>query len=218
MTFRVTQLGGFGGGGQNFPVVQATNTSFESATTTPTISLPSGIVAGDLLIIALDIGGSKTVTDWDVTKDFTEIVQDTETTRATLAVAYRIADGTEGATVDVTINSADTSSHVSYRISGAGGSAPEGTIAKASSGSADPPSLTPSWGLRKTLWLAMKASKNNASSVDPSNYTDGIGTNSGSEDEIRSAVRELEAASEDPGVFTMDSEAWVAATIAIEPL
>ncbi len=212
---RLNHLTGFGSGGDFFPVVKGTATSETSNSVTQVVSLPSGIVSGDLLRIELALRDGAVVTDWDVTKDFTEILQETNTGDITLAIGYRIADGTEGATVTVTIDVAQDGSHLSYRISDHSGNAPDGTGFEDTGTNPDPPDHTPAGGLKKYLWLASVAGKNQVTTADPTNYTDGFGI--GSDPSIRSARRELHAISENPGVFTGVSVQYAAATVAIEP-
>ncbi|MFZ2886447.1 MAG: LamG domain-containing protein, partial [Minisyncoccia bacterium] len=158
---------------------------------------------------------------------WTELVNTTGgTSGGTGAIYYKIADGGEGATVNVTSSSGSLSSHNTYRISGVTGT-PEATSAGGSSNNPDPPSLTPSWGAGDTLWIAMAgAGVQNATTPNvtayPSSYADGIeishnfaafaGFSAGS------ARRSLNATSDDPGTFTINgtSPQWIASTLAIE--
>lgn len=96
----------------------------------------------------------------------------------------------------------------------------------------DPPSLTPSWGSNTTLWFAFActSSRDSGTGLDvvqtiptvPVNYltirgTDGSG---GSGDpKMNTAKRNLTAASENPGGFTLGTSdlQWFAATVAIRP-
>lgn len=202
------------GGGGAFPVVQGTAVSTSSGTTA-TISLPSSIPSGALIIIELAIDLAALVTNWDVTKDFTPFFNTAVTANIRLMKAYRISNGTEGATVDVTIGTSEVTSHLAYHISGAASTAPEATGAQASGGNADPPTHTPSWGAKKTLWLASAATEIVTTS-DPANYTDGIGTGA-SGVFIRSLQQNLVALSDDPGSFTIASGRWVAGTTSVQP-
>ena len=115
-----------GAGSTAFPVVVGTALSTDTSGAVKTISLPSSIPSGRLILIQMVISDGKTVSDWDTTKDFTEIFQETFSNDITLATAYRIADGTEGATIDVTLNVAKDAAALVYHISGAKGTAPEG--------------------------------------------------------------------------------------------
>ena len=89
----------------------------------------------------------------------------------------------------------------------------------------DPSSLNPTgWGTENTLWLAVANRCDDSSAITayPTNYTNGTDTiadgGANKSAGVESARRELNAASEDPGTFTIDeSEAWIAHTIGIEP-
>jgi len=85
------------------PVVQATATSTTgSNSTTHTITVPSGVVSGDLLIafIAIENATSPANQFTGVTDSFTEIKDKTTggTAGASLGVFFKVSDGTEGAT------------------------------------------------------------------------------------------------------------------------
>jgi hypothetical protein len=102
---------------------------------------------------------------------------------------------------------------------------PESAPAEATGSTApNPPSLTPSWGAADTLWLAVTGWSEGTitASAFPTNYTNtgqnGTGVAGSEGVSIGWGFRELNAASEDPGTFTLGSAAnWVAFTIAIRP-
>ena len=88
----------------------------------------------------------------------------------------------------------------------------------------DPGALSPSWGVSNALWIAYTAySSDSAVTGYPANYTDGTWTQSNanassSAAHTVSAVRELNAATENPGNFTLSNvSGHVANTIAIRP-
>jgi hypothetical protein len=86
--------------GGPFPAVQTTNTSGESANVTShTVNLPANISAGDLLIVFFSCDGDSTVT-WPTADGWASIFH--QTNSVTLDIGYKIADGTEGATITVT--------------------------------------------------------------------------------------------------------------------
>lgn len=96
-----------------------------------------------------------------------------------------------------------------------------GTAATGASTLPNPPTLTPSWGAADTLWLVVAgASGAVTASAYPTNYTDGNddATSSGTAASIASARRALNAATEDPGTFTISASTnWVAQTLAVRP-
>lgn len=208
-----------------FPVVEATATTVnETRATSHPVNLPSGITAGDLLLMAFYSRGSVTIT-WP--SGWTEVDQYAYTAgvkNVTGGIAYRIADGSEGSTVTVTINSSRRIAAVIWRISGADTAvAPEFSRQAGDSTNPDSPALTPSWGAVDTLWLSIEGHTNGASSVTsyPANYSGGVqalSSGSAGRADAAGAYRQLNASSEDPGQFTIANTAsWVAYTVSISP-
>jgi len=202
---------------QDYPTVAGTNTSVESSTTTShTVDLPAGIQSGDLLLafFAGDYIGAGIIT-WP--GDWTELFKKGT---HTVGAIYKVATGGEGSSITVTTSLAVKSAHQTYRITEYTG-APEiaNTSSVATSATPNPPSLTTSWGNSRVLWIAGfggdDASSRTLSSY-PTDYSDGQFTSTGGYTYVGSAVRELEAASEDPGVFTLSgSICWYAWTIGV---
>lgn len=207
------------GSSSAFPAVMATNTSFDTTnSTSKTVNLPASIAAGELLVIIIATGNTATVS----ASGWTFLSQDSNGTISTMTLGYKTATGAEGATVTVTLGTARKFAATSYRISGWGGAAPEkGTAATGSSVSPDPPSLTPSWGTKNTLWLAAYSSNGSAGATGyPSSYSNGITATTGAtatQVSIASAERQRSASSEDPGAFTQATAGWVAQTFGISP-
>ena len=222
-------------GGSAFPQVETTNTSATTTSSTShTVSLPTGIQSGELLIAML--GGyeftQSSPVDVSWPGGWTEFYEeDASVPNLHLAVAgaYRQADGTEGSSITVTTNFSVLAAHNTYRISGAADPAdqpPEAaTIAYTDTASGiDPPSLTPTGGAKNYLWLAVAGWRRTGVNeiVNPGSYTGGIEDSSGgssSGTRLRSLSRQLNAASENPSTFTLDgnSERRVGATIAVHP-
>jgi len=200
----------------DFPTVAATNTSNATEVTSHAISLPADILSGHLLIVLLGLADNRTTT-WP--GGWTEMWSVSSAGAVVFEGYYRIADGTEGATITVTTNFGTTSGHNSYRITGYADTPEDGTPATGSGTTPDPPSLTPSWGAEDTLWLACMMHDVADITGFPTNYTDGIESSAGSSSAITgSARRELNATSENPGTFTVSlSFDWIANTIAIRP-
>ncbi len=193
-----------------FPVVAATNSSqVTTPGTSHACSLPAAIAAGNLLILLFSTDSTTTVSTpagWTLL--------DSATNGAIRHTSFwKTASGSEGASVTVTTGSSTNSAHRSYRITGQGASAPEHGIATTGSSTGpDSPSLTPSWGVADTLWIASTGYSSSTSiNANPTNYT-GIAGFGGD----GSAWRQLNAASEDPGAFTLAATSlWVAQTIAV---
>lgn len=175
-----------------FPTVEATATSQNNtATTGPhTVTLPSGIVAGDLLVILIRTG-VPSATGWTVD--------------ASNRVMTRTADGSEGASVAVTSGSAARMVAIAYRISG-------WTAFEISSlpSSIDPPSFSPAWGADDTLWIATATATSSdwTFTTAPTNYgslleTGNPSNSATSRSRIAAATRSLNASSDDPDAFAV---------------
>lgn len=101
----------------------------------------------------------------------------------------------------------------------------ESSSATGTSVSPDPPSLAPSWGSRTTLWFSVAARADTTAvddvSASPALYVDNeLSTDTGTGPGLGlvTSWRQVEAASENPGAYTLaGSEDWAALTLAIEP-
>ncbi len=209
-----------------FPTVESlTETPFGSNATEHLVAMPATVNSGDLLVALFSNDGDSTVTTpggWSLLG--------TETADAAaddrLSIYSRDADGTEGGTTVDFVTSADQQAAAQvYRITGWGGTVPDdtelGSFATGSDANPDPPSLSPSWGAEDTLWLAISNHIDGDRNIDvyPASYTDGTMTvaSAAAGTSLQSARRELNAASEDPGAFTIDaSRRWAAVTLAIQ--
>lgn len=215
-------------GSAAFPTVAGTAQSIEGAAnvTDHDVSLPASIGAGDLLVAIFFSDGVETVT-WP--NEGTDWVQCTEgSDGGTGSVYYRIASGSEGATILVTTGTTERSAHVVYRITGYT-SPPEcaAPVGGASGADPNPPTLTPSWGAADTLFIAVCAWDEGTNSTivdaDPANYTNTISQQAGTDVNgvtLTVSRRELNATSDDPGACdftTAASPQPLAMTIAIQP-
>lgn len=212
--FPAASAGAFGA----FPVVQATNVT----NTDTSANLPASIQSGDLLLLFIaDCVGSDpgAISGW--TQFFHE---GTSGTAGLLTGYYRVANGSEGATLTIPVQAAS----LTYRISGYQGTPESADTSSTSAGSPDPPSLAPSWGSAKTLWIAVglitstSAAGPRTISGFPSNYTGGITAEQNLPFNdvctVGGAQRNLEASSDDPGAFTVSAtDGWAAAIVAIRP-
>lgn len=197
-----------------YPIVGATATSSDAQDPAADhiVSLPSGIVSGELIVVLTQWVNAENLT-WP--SGWTEFMNQ----NSKLIGAYRFADGTEGSTIAVTPDAGGGSAHNAYRISSAKLASPSVTIATGTSATPDPPSETPAGGLQNYLWIAVAG--NDDLNVDitaaSSGYNDFI-TAENEPSHIGSAWRHLASTFENPGTFTQDSSAfWRAATISIAP-
>lgn len=201
-----------------FPAVEATSAGHTASGTSHAITLASGLVNGELCIAC--IMGDTNVTAWAWPAGWTELF-DTLGSSGTLSCSYRFADGTEGGSVTATSTGTATATYNTYRISGQhASSAPEvGTSATGSSTTPDPPSVTASWGAEDNLWLPVLGTpNNNTSGSAPTSYTNLLQGDSSSGQNCWSARRSLNAATEDPGTFTMSGGGgWITNTVVVRP-
>jgi hypothetical protein len=207
-----------------FPVVEATNTGNTSSNSGSfNVPLPASIVSGNLLLVFITIAKDSGITlntpsGWG---DLFALGTANGNLRI-FAGFYRTADGSEGATQTFSLASSDGAwATTSMRISGWQGTPEAATIATGSSANPDCPSLTPSWGSAKTLWLAVAGNRDDDSyTVSPTNYTNLIQGQATHNQGSTTAVtrRELEATSDDPSAYTIAaSEPWATTTVAIRP-
>jgi hypothetical protein len=184
------------------------------------VNLPLGIVAGEtLLVFIYDSGGGSAPAGWTKTFPFNN-----------LEVYFRLADGTEGSTVTITITSSKAAA-VAYRITGAADPTVSGVYqASGASGASgtnpDPPSVTPTGGSQDYLFAAVAGVNADVTATAyPTNYSMGQktvssgGTGSGSTKRgIAVAFRQLTASTDDPGTFTFSGAGtWDANTLAVFP-
>jgi hypothetical protein len=208
-----------------FASIAATNQGTGASSTEHTCNLPADIAAGDLLLLHFGTNTTFTFADGNPPTGWTEkFLFFNDSIFDAHALLVRVADGDEGATVVVNTTGAETSWHISARISAATwvGSLTGVEVsanATGDSNEADPPSLTPDFGLSDTLWLALAMRNHSAAPTSfPTNYDDNQITQGITGSAGAWASRELAATSEDPGIFTYADpiREWSAVTVAIQ--
>jgi hypothetical protein len=209
-------------------VTRASSTTDSNVITNHTVTLPGSLVSGNLIVAAIcfDNQTSALAVTWPA--GWTELLDSVDDTRAlALNVAYRVSDGSEGASITVTTNNGEQAAHRTWQISGQHpSSAPEiGTTSSATyTSSPDPPSVTASWGSDDTLWLALAALDNGGVAVStyPTSYSQGanitsLGTGLAAAT-LGVAERENATATENPATFALTASCdSLANTIAIRP-
>lgn len=206
-------------------------TNDQTAGTTTAINLPTGITAGETLVILI---ADKTAIDNEgAIAGWTKLVDNIFATGSggSCHAFYRKADGTEGATVNYTTTTSTRAAAVAFRVSGAADptvTAPEAAegAGQANSVAPNPPAVTPSGGAKDYLVVAFfSSSGGRITSSVPASYT-ALGTDGGNSGTatnvgIGSAYRQLTAATtEDPGTFATTgagTEEVSTATIALYP-
>jgi hypothetical protein len=215
-----------------FPAIGSTNTTNgTTATTSPVVNLPTGIVAGNLLLVLFR--GASLSGDITWPAGWTELFDDaSDASNDETTMAWRKADGTEGATITLSTPVSGKFAALSWRITGAADPTVQppqfATLATGASVNPNPGSLTPTGGAKDYLWLAVggwEGEQTSPPGTFPANYTlNQIGADSGiagavaTNCRLAGAGRQLNAASEDPGAFTISvSDDWTATTLAIHP-
>jgi hypothetical protein len=209
--------------GNGYPSVVGSASSQKTVTagSTHNVALPSGIQSGDLVMVfwadANTVGTAMTVpAGWTILYNTTW-----PSSNARHIALYRVADGSEGTILAVTAG-LERSAHTAYRIA-AGSYQGIPTATGAATGTSinpDPGSLTSGFGAVPTLWIAAAHVTGAPSNNIPASYTNaaqGYTGNTGIEHaRMTTAARYTSAASENPGVFTLDaSRSWSAFTIAV---
>lgn len=205
-----------------FPIVAAFNTSGDSGTT-PSVALPAGISAGDLLFIFIATDGDNTVTNWN---GFTMLGTESNGTANSFHVGYKKATGGEGGSVTITLSVSEPSRHISYRITGMEDptvQAPEiSTVAEASSNSPNPTIVTPTGGAQDYLWIHADGwDRDRTVTGWESNFAnDRLSSVGGGAGGCGCAVSTMpdNVASKDPGAITIsNADTWIAWTIVVHP-
>ncbi len=213
----------------SFPQVAGPITQqFSTAGTSHGVTMPATVNAGDLLMTVFCWYASAGATTATIPSGWTSKLN-TTLNSVGLAVAIKVADGTEdSSSQNWTLSVSAAACAITFRITDWFGTTAGVEAAIANTGivtSLDTPSLSPSWGSAKTLWLAVvgAADDNATVSVYPTNYTTntsyvnaGAANNSSCETAV--GWRELEAASDDPGSFTLsEAESVITTLVAVRP-
>jgi hypothetical protein len=199
--------------------------SDSSAVTTREISLPSGSVAGSLIILGVscrDSTGTVTLNETGWTKLFSE-TQSVATSRVWLEAYYKRLSGSE---TTLTLNTSATvmCAWATWRMTGEHASSnPESVDGSAITQNPDPPSLSPSWGNEAAVFIVLTGVPCDAATCTVSTYPTNYTTNgrqfqsgNGVEASIGASDREATTGTENPGTFALSSsQAASAATIAV---
>lgn len=214
-----------------FPTVAAIGTAHTTTTnqTSKSINCPAA-QAGDRLILVMCWDGSPTVNSVSAVNGQSwsqriHVLAPSSTARFAIYEISSLTANISSQTVTVGLSASEMGGAQIYAIRGsdpAGGSLLFSSSVTGTSTAPDPGSLNPAnWDVEDTLWLAICGNDGNVSvSGYPTNYTNGLNTRAANSAGagIGVARRELSAASEDPGAFTLSaSDGWVAVTAAIRP-
>lgn len=189
-----------------------------SNTTSHSITMPAGVVPGDIIVVSFAVDGAPTVSintgvsgsNWNL------LGQASNSTVVTNAIAWKVAEG--GDVLTLTTSAAEQSSHISTRWQDA--SSVTGSSANGSSTNSNPPSHTPGGGSLNYAWMATRAGDSTVvATVAPANFNNlttlaAAGTNGASSN---TAERLFNGSVLDPGTFTSGNEQWASWTLAIWP-
>jgi hypothetical protein len=209
-----------------FPeVLSVTKTIDNTSALSHTVTLPS-FNAGDRLILLWgdNFNNSRAVT----TGGWTEVL---DVSTSSIFVAYRDMDGTEASTITVT-NTPDSTEVVHFVVrlkvdTFDKTKAPEGVHTLNGADPADCPSLTPTWGRAKALWIAFCATDSTTSPITltsaPYGYRDysdfgETGGTAAPDSMAGYGIGFHDSATQNPATFTMSvaESSWDTATIAIK--
>ena len=207
-----------------FPQVEASQTSTTTtAGTNHTITMPASIVAGETLLIFASSDGN---IDWGFPEGWTALKY-TLGNGSTLGIAWRKADGTEGASITATTSASEKTASICWRISSA--SDPTVSPPEVSTGETgfnknpDADAITPSGGSKDYLWIAVVTQNEDVTtSAYPTGYTDnqtcydggtGIGGCT-----IIVCSKEQTTTTNNPSAFTTSEEGgWGACSVVVYP-
>lgn len=196
-------------------------TDLSTSQTSQTVNLPGSIASGDVLVGIIRTATAATIT-WPA--GWTQLEESTaDGSDDTTSLAWRAADGTEGATISVTFGTAARGAALVYRITGTATLAVDKS--SAATGSASHPD-SPSYTVGKshdTLWLSLAGGEWAKSLVSgPSGYSNATlqassGSSSGGNCTVAGASKQANASTtENPGAWAWDSgTVWTAWTVAV---
>lgn len=216
-----------------FPQVLGRQSSSRATDATTHDVVLTAFSAGDLVVIVYSTDGSG-ASNWTTTSTndgaggpFTwqkPMADENNSGGCNGGVRWRIMSGSETSPQEFTTSASETFTSRAYVIDDGTYNATtpvEVASSEQNTQDPDPPSLTPSWGALDTLWIAAYASDLHATSTGPasySNFVNVVSLGSGSIScSIGVADRELNATSENPGIFTKAAENHINMTIAIQP-
>lgn len=189
-----------------YPSIRSSATGSDSGDTTPDVTLPATIGAGDLLLLVGSLSSSTTITapsGWSTLSNTGQHF-----------AFYKTAVGDEdGASITFGLSGFRNTSWIVYSIQDWDGTTP--AIGTWTSG-IDPPNLTSGFGSVETLWIAFARDESFNFTVAPSGYSGLI--NYLASIVVGSAYKQSTSSSEDPGAFTESGNGFVrySNTIAIK--
>lgn len=203
-------------------------TNISTAVTSWSVNLPASIAAGNILVMLVRTGAASTHTlptgwNWLIQNDTAD--GSTQTT----SVMYKVATGSEGATLTYDPGGSQKGAAIVTRITGGSSSiTPDVSIATGTTGTnvINPPSRAVTGGPKDVLVLALGGmdAETSTPSAAPTNYSNLQTANSGTAGSVASntiicsATRGLtNVSTEDPGAFTHAAvnSGWTGITVVV---
>lgn len=192
-----------------FPVRESTATTAANPNTILSVTMPAGVVSGNLLLmyVASFAGRTPTTpTGWTLEAGAGSRYG---------SVFSRVSDGGEGASEDIEFTEFSICVAIAERWSGASGNV-EAAVGTADAD--DPPNLTPSWGSKDTAWTtAFTSVDTTPPATMPANYGNQVSIAGTLDTCLSVGRRELAATSDNPAAWTGYDTAHLTFTVAIEP-
>lgn len=194
------------------PVDAGRNTTNVTASSDPwTVNLPGTIGAGNLLVLYARAASAvtfNTPSDWTVS---TFVNNDTsDASDDVTSMFWKVATGSEGATLSLDLSAAAKGAALCWRITGADTTVePDEEGAVGTGANANPPAITPPGGSSDYLFLACIGLDGETQTfTQPSGYSNLIQANSGTGGAASTNVRLGGASVQRTGVSTEDAGAW----------
>ena len=185
---------------------------------TPSCSLPSGISSGDIIVVFVGVDGSPTASISGFTQ---QIAESAWAASASYFIFSKVADGTEGSSVTLTLNASEAVCVSIWVISNVTQIAFSSAATNAGSVNPDSPSLTSGFGGISTFWISSFATDNGTPTISsfPSGYLNGQSlsfSNDFGSTRLGVSGKIARVPTEDPPQYTIsESHNWCAVTVAI---
>lgn len=208
----------------SFPVVIATTSGGGTYYGGQNVAVPATPQAGDLILCLAII--NYPYPSVDTPAGYTRLINQFLYSDAAGLVQYKIAAGGETTIAMSSFNTGGNANfgfeYICYLIRGVTGNPEVSSVAAPGGQSSNPPSLTPSWGAKDTLWIVGYMESVSYTPVAPATYGNALSyVVGGNNPAVWSWRKEAHAASDDPASFTNDSPGgvWNASfTIAVRGL
>lgn len=195
-----------------FPVLESQERTRSAIGTSAAVVMPTGITAGDLLILVASIGVNETISINSGTNWIKAGQQNI--TGASSAVFWKIADGSDALILEWTSSSQLCA--ICSRISGA--YTVEVDYNTGTTANPDPPNLIGQDGEEDYMyWLGLSTGSNIVPSSAPTDYSNLLTrpSSGGSYCSASAASRQVNTDAENPGAFTCAETPWVVWTCAV---